>query len=191
MSFTQNAYYGQKFARLALSGEILAAKTFEECEFQQCSFINCKFKQCRFLTCEFHECSLSAVMPIDCRFNGVKFFRSKVIGLDWTKTQAVRDLEFKECQVDYSNFKLMSLAKLKMIDCQARETDFTEADLSGGDFKKTDFEKAVFFKANLSGADFQGARNYFIDARSTILKKTRFSLPEALVLLKSLDIILD
>jgi uncharacterized protein YjbI with pentapeptide repeats len=78
-----------------------------------------------------------------------------------------------------------------MTDCEVKDADFAEADLSNGDFKNTDFEKTRFFKTNLSGADFKGARNYSIDARNNTLKKTRFSYPEVLTLLNSLDIIIE
>ena len=78
-----------------------------------------------------------------------------------------------------------------MVKCEAKEIDFIETDLSDGDFKNTDFEKSLFFKANLTDADFRGASNYSIDIKTNILKRTRFSLPEALSLLESLDIIIE
>jgi uncharacterized protein YjbI with pentapeptide repeats len=81
--------------------------------------------------------------------------------------------------------------KIKITGCEAKEVDFIETDMTGGDFKNTDFEKSRFFKANLTEADFKGARNYFIDVKNTIIKKTRFSMPEAVELLSSLDIIID
>jgi len=42
----------------------------------------------------------------------------------------------------------------------------------------------------LTEADFTGAKNYAIAASSNTLKKTKFSLPEAMGLLYSLDIVL-
>jgi hypothetical protein len=42
----------------------------------------------------------------------------------------------------------------------------------------------------LTQADFTGATNYAIAASLNTLKKTKFSLPEAMSLLYSLDIIL-
>jgi fluoroquinolone resistance protein len=191
MSFATDFFYRQKFSKLSLTRENIQAKTFEECEFADCSFIDCKFEKTRFLNCQFAESILSAVVPMNCRFNEVKFINCKVMGIDWTKTQFIRDLEFRGCRIDYSNFKLLKIPKLKLIDCEAKEADFTETDLSAGEFKNTDFEKAVFFKTNLTNADFRGAKNYFIDVKNNVLKKTHFSLPEALVLLQSLDIILD
>ncbi len=191
MSFEADLFYREKFTKLALANEKISVRSFEECEFANCSFVACRFEKTRFLNCKFTNCVLSAVIPMDCRFNDTKFVDCKVIGMDWTKAEAVRDLEFQGCQVDYSNFKMVKVPKLKLVHCEAKEALFTEADLSGGDFKNTDFERAVFFKTDLSGADFRGAKNYFIDVRNNTLKKTHFSLPEAVGLLKSLDIILD
>jgi uncharacterized protein YjbI with pentapeptide repeats len=125
------------------------------------------------------------------RFSQVKFSHCKVIGLDWTKTQHLEDLEFSGCQVNYSNFKLLKIPKTKIVDCEAKEVDFSETDLTGADLKNSDFEKSRFFKTDLTSADLKGAKNYFIDVKNNTLKKTRFSLPEALSLLNSLDIIID
>ena len=78
-----------------------------------------------------------------------------------------------------------------MVNCEAKEVDFIETDLSKGDFHQTDFENSRFFKTNLSSANFKGSKNYSIDVKANILKKTRFSLPEVLLLLNSLDIIIE
>lgn len=191
MIFTDKSYYNEKFTRLSFSSETIETKVFEECEFNCCTFINCKFEKCKFLNCKFNECILSAIDPSNSRFIEVNFSGSKVIGFDWTKSAKVDGLEFVDCQINYSNFKLLKLPEIRIVNCEAREVDFIETDMSNGNFKNTDFDKSRFFKTDLSDADFSGARNYFIDVRNNILKKTRFSLPEALVLLNSLDIILE
>ena len=51
--------------------------------------------------------------------------------------------------------------------------------------------KSVFYRTNLTEANFRHAYNYAIDFRSNMLKKTKFSLPEATSLLGGLDIILE
>jgi fluoroquinolone resistance protein len=191
MSFTLDSYYQEKFARISLTQTRLNSITFEECEFDGCSLVECKIVKCRFLNCRFKDCVLSAVNPLESRFNVVKFENSKIIGCDWTRAQHLEDLDFSGCQVNYSNFKLLKLEGLKLVNCEAKEVDFIETDLSRGIFKNTDFENSRFFKTNLTQADFRGARNYSIDVRNNILKKTRFSLPEVLSLLNSLDIVLD
>ena len=191
MNFTEKSYYLEKFEHLAMADVVIRSKSYEECEFIGSSFIGCTFEKSKFLNCKFVECVLSAVVPLDCRFNGVRFINSKVIGVDWTKAEKIRDLEFYQSQINYSSFRLLALPKIRILKCESREVDFTETDLSHGDFKGTDFEKSRFFKTNLAHADFKGAKNYYIDARVNTLKQTKFSLPEALSLLSGLDIILD
>ena len=191
MDLSKDAYYQERFVKLSCTQENIRSKVFEECEFNNCSFIDCKFEKCRFLNCKFHDCYLSAITPVSCHFIEVEFSKCKVMGVDWAKAQRIRELRFYECQINYSNFRLLKLPKIKIVKCEAKEIDFIEADLSGGDFRNTDFEKSLFFKANLTNADFRGATNYSIDIKTNILKRTRFSLPEALSLLDSLDVIIE
>jgi hypothetical protein len=49
----------------------------------------------------------------------------------------------------------------------------------------------MFSSTNLTKADLSTAKNYHIPPEQNILKGTRFSLPEAMSLLYSMDIILD
>ncbi|AKG54000.1 McbG-like protein [Dehalogenimonas sp. WBC-2] len=191
MSFPKKTYYRQIFTGLSISNETIEKREFEECEFHRCSFVDCKFEACKFLNCKLQECSISAIKPSNSRFLDVKFLTSKVIGFDWARVVVIEDLAFTDCQINYSNFRLLKLPGLKLINCEAKEVDFIETDLSNGTFTKTDFENSLFFRTNLSNADFRGAKNYSIDARNNTLKKTRFAMPEALALLDGLDIILE
>jgi fluoroquinolone resistance protein len=191
MSFELEAYFQEKFTRVSLAEAKLDSIRFEECEFEGCSFISCKLYKCKFLNCRFKDCVLSAVNPLESHFVEVHFSNSKVIGFDWTRSHRLEDLDFSGCQINYSNFKLLKVPGLKLLNCEAKEVDFIETDLSRGVFTHTDFENSRFFKTNLSFADFRDARNYSIDIKNNILKKTHFSLPEVLSLLNSLDIILD
>jgi fluoroquinolone resistance protein len=191
MSFSKENYYQENFTKLSLSDEIKKSITYEECVFDGCTFINTKFLNCRFISCKFTECILSAVSPMDCRLIDISFYKCKTIGIDWTKTQQFREIVFKNCQLNYSNFKLLKIPDIKITDCEVKDADFAEADLSNCDFKNTDFENSRFFKTNLSNANFKGARNYSIDLGNNTLKKTRFSYPEALSLLNGLDIIIE
>jgi fluoroquinolone resistance protein len=191
MTFPVASYYREQFSRLASSDETITSREFEECEFTGCSFIGGKFEKCRFVNCKFDDCVLSAVVPMDCRFTDVEFRKCKVIGIDWTKTGKVRGLDFEKCQVNYSNFRFLKIPRTRIVNCEAREADFTEAGLRNGDFRNTDFEKSRFFKTDLSGANFRGATNYSIDVTNNVLKKACFSLPEAMSLLKGLDITVD
>jgi uncharacterized protein YjbI with pentapeptide repeats len=191
MSFVEESYFQEKFAKLSVTGETIHEKTFEQCEFNACSFIECRFEKCRFLNCTFNSCVVSAVDLTNSRFIDPKFAKSKVLGIDWTKTKEISEPAFNECQINYSSFKMLKIPRTKIIKCEAKEADFTETDLTDGDFKNTDFEHSRFFKTNLTRADFKGACNYLIDVRTNTIKKACFSLPEAMGLLNGLDIFVE
>jgi len=191
MDFTSDSYYRENFINISLASETVKSIDFEECEFNGCSFIGCIFEKCKFVNCTFTGCVLSAINPVNSWITEVKFIKCKVIGCDWTKTSQVHGLDFADCQLNYSNFAMLKIPKIKIIGCEAKEADFTETDLSDGDFCGTDLEGSIFSKTNLTRANLAKAVNYSIDPRCNTLKKTRFSLPEALSLLNCLDIIID
>lgn len=191
MSSSEETYFQAEFSQLSLANETVKDIAYEECSFDSCSYIDTEFINCTFASCKFTDCVLSAVSPVGCRFDDVSFTDCKTIGIDWTKTRQFREIVFKNCRLNYSNFKLMKVPGIKMTGCEVKDADFSEADLTNGDFKNTDFEKSRFIKTNLTGADFKDALNYLIDPRSNTLKKTRFSYPEVLSLLHGLDIIIE
>jgi fluoroquinolone resistance protein len=191
MDLNKDTYYQEKLSKIVLVGEHFKNKRFEECEFTNCNFSGCKFEECKFLNCKFNDSDLSSVSLMRSHLVDVQFIRCKTIGIDWTKAPRISGLSFQECLVNYSNFRLLKLPKMKMVKCEVKESDFIETDLTDGDFRNTNFEKSVFFKTNLTNADFREATNYVIDVKTNILKKTHFSLPEAMSLLYTLDIVLD
>ena len=191
MDFIRDSYYQESFLNLSLLNETIKSIEFEECELNSCSFIDCVFEKCKFIDCKFNECVLSAVNPVNSYITDVKFSKCKVIGCDWSKTSQIQGLDFTDCQINYSNFAMLKIPKIKMINCEAKEVDFTETDLSEGSFTGTDFERSICFRTNLTKANLKGSVNYSIDPRYNTLKKTHFSLPEALSLLNCLDIVID
>jgi fluoroquinolone resistance protein len=191
MNFDRDSYYQEKLVKLSLTGESAKLIEFEDCEFNGCSLIDCKFHKCKFINCKFVDCILSAINAVDSSFIGITFSKCKVIGFDWTKVARFQDLEFRDSIINYSNFKMLKCREIKMENCEIKEADLTEADLTDSVLAGTDFENTIFFKTNLTRADLRGARNYSIDIRNNILKKAMFSIPEALSLLGSLDIIIE
>lgn len=190
-AFEKDGYERETFTGLALTEETIKGVTFEECRFEDCSFITCKFEGCRFLGTTFSGCVLSAVVPMNSRFDEATFKNCKVIGIDWTRTAETRKLRFTDCQLNYSNFRFLALPGLKMERCEVKDADFIEAKLKGASFAGSDLEKSRFFKTDLTGADFRRAVNYSIDPGTNTLKGAKFSLPEAIALLESLDIIIE
>ena len=191
MGFEKDTYSRETFSKLVLIEETIQSKVYDECEFIDCIFIGCKFEKCRLLNCKFEKCDLSNIIPMNSEFRDVKFNNCKAIGIDWTRAGKLKELNFTECLVNYSNFRLLKLPKTVIRKCEVKDVDFIETDLKGSTFTANDFESSVFFKTDLSGVDFTHATNYTIDVNNNTLKKTRFSLPEVLSLLNNLDIIIE
>ena len=191
MIFEKDTYSQETFTRLFLTEETIESKVFDECQFIDCLFMGCKFEKCRLLNCRFEKCDLSNVVPMNSEFREVKFTYCKAIGIDWTRAGKIKELNFSECLINYSNFRLLKLPKTVMKKCEVKDADFIETDLKGSNLTGSNFENSIFFKTDLSEVDFTRATNYTIDVNSNTLKKTRFSLPEALSLLSNLDIIVE
>ncbi|MCX6732508.1 MAG: pentapeptide repeat-containing protein [Candidatus Roizmanbacteria bacterium] len=191
LSKDEESFYKETFTGIVYSSAKIQNKEFENCVFDKCTFIECTFDACKFIDCIFSNCSISAAKPYNSQFFNVTFIDSKIMGFDWTKTKTVRELIFKKCDISYSNFSYIKLHSLKLIECIAKEVNFNEADLTEGIFTQTDFSLSIFSNTNLTKTDFRRAINYGIDIKFNILKKAKFSLPEATSLLRSLDIILE
>ena len=84
----------------------------------------------------------------------------------------------------------LSLQRMEMVECVAREVDFTGTNLTRANLAKTDFLGSRFADTDLSYADLSKAVNYALDPRANKLKKAVFSLPEAMSLLFAFDIVL-
>ena len=114
--------------------------------------------------------------------------------LDQWRNEVVRDGEryytSTEGKMYNKSLQVTCLPEISLQECVARDVDFREADFTQADFTDTDFSESLFVNSNLTEVDFTNAKNYNIDASLNVLKKTKFSLPEAMSLLHSLDIVL-
>ena len=191
----QAEYDRQIFKNLTLDHEIIEAKEFYDCAFEGCSLVEVVVRQCRFVDCTFKQCDLSLMRVPDSSFTNTRFENCKMIGIDWTEADWPREkffdpISFSKCVINHSTFIGLSLPKIKAIECIAHEVDFREADLSQADLSHSDLAGSLFINTNLTRANLSLARNYTINAGLNTLKKTKFSLPEAMSLLHSLDIVL-
>lgn len=182
-----NYYQDQNFTEATID----LPSEFINCTFTSIDFTPFRLSLCKFIECKFKNCNLSNVSVKNTLFRDCQFSHCKLIGLNFCETQTLAASKFLECSLDYSVFQLMNLSGSSFKRCSLKEADYYETNLSKCDFSDSHLEGAVFNKANLSGADFRGAQDYFIDLRVTNVKKAKFSLPEALGLLKSLDILLE
>lgn len=194
-AFTRNEYTDEKFAGLELTEGDLRFKAFENCTFSKCHFNSTRFIECQFIRCQFRQCDLSLASVKDCVFSGVEFAHSKLTGINWTEanwrtTSLLKPLAFDHCTLNYGTFIGLTLRKLALTHCIAHDVDFTDADLTQADFGHAELTDSRFHHTTLAEANFVGARGYSINAGTNKLKKTKFALPEAIALLRSLDIVL-
>lgn len=187
----ETEFEGQTFKSIVQSKATIRGKTFTDCTFTRCSFVEAIFDGCKFRSCAFNDCDLSLVRVPDSVF-AVTFTDSKVIGVNWTQAHwsknGIQYIHFTKCAVNYSNFLGLSLKKMQLFHCIAHDVDFAEADLTKADCRHTDFAESRFFHTNLTEADMRGATNYTISPLMNTIKKAKFSLPEAIQLLKGLEI---
>jgi uncharacterized protein YjbI with pentapeptide repeats len=155
-----------------------------------------RLQKCRFLNCKFNSCDLSLGKLPDSIFIDTSFHESKIIGVnwaqaDWPTADLGNPLIFSKSALNHSTFIGLDLHGIQVLDCQAVNVDFRESNLSQADFSGSDLSDSLFNHTDLSKANLSQARNYRIDPEKNDLKKARFSMPEAISLLYSMDIVLD
>jgi uncharacterized protein YjbI with pentapeptide repeats len=192
---SEAVYSDSQFKDLRLESNHIVSAEFHDCTFVDCSFVESVFQNCRFAGCLFRGCDLTLANVEGSAFSSVRFERCSAVGVNWTQAAwpAVllgKPLSFSECALKHATFIGLRLQGLTVRDCAAVDVDFREADLSRADFSGTDLSKSLFGDTDLTGADLSQARNYDIDPGRNTLKQTKFSLPEAMSLLHSLDIVL-
>ena len=183
----------KNFKDLEITGIQIRLSTFQDCTFENCTFSETKFQNCRFVNCVFKNCNLSLVEVPGSSFEGIKFENTKLIGVNWSQAQwpaksIWNPLSFKKCALSHATFLGVDLGAVKFRRCEAVNVDFREAKLPQADFAFTDLKDSLFQSTDLTGADLRYARNYQLDPSKNKIQNARFSLPEAMALLYSMDI---
>jgi uncharacterized protein YjbI with pentapeptide repeats len=91
----------------------------------------------------------------------------------------------------YNSFIEMPFRKFDFSGNIIQESIFEECDLQESNFKDCRLEATQFFKCNIRKADFRDAKGYAIDVSSSKIKQAKFSYPEVMSLLASLEIKID
>ena len=191
-------YVDKKFDKLSRPSKIIKRTTFKNCTFNDCNLSDLILNNCSIENCHFINCDLSLIKLLQTNFRETSFSHCRMMGINWSEADwdphsllSKKRVDFENCLLDHSLFIGLELTETRFVDCKARQMDFEGANLSHADFSETDLEGTHFKNCNLSKANFSSAVNYAIDAGLNKLNKTRFSLPEAISLLHSLDIILE
>lgn len=189
-------FYEVNFTNLMLEEAELANKTFENCEFTKSNFNNTKFTECKFIDCEFESCNISLTEFKNTLFSETIFENCQLSGINWTKVRwpivnLCSPIKFYKCNISHSSFFELVLTEIVAEECKAHGVDFRGADLSQGSFILTDFDSSLFMHTKLYAADFSEAINYNIDPMQNNILKGKFSMPDAMNLLRGFEIEID
>lgn len=99
--------------------------------------------------------------------------------------------EMSRCRIRGGIFEKMSMRKFVFKSNSLLECLFSECDLRESDFSECSLDRTDFLKCDLRKADFRGASGYAPDIFSCKMKGAAFSSPEALSLLRALEIKID
>jgi fluoroquinolone resistance protein len=179
------------FEEVQHRNEVIDSYDFYECKFINCHFNESLFRNCKFIDCLFENSDLSLIKLTGATIRDCSFTRSKLVGINFCAANSIHFLTFQESILNYAVFLNLDLRHFKLLNCTVHEADFSECNMSKAKCNESDFAGSSFINSNLTNADFRGASNYQISSDICKLKKTKFSLPEALALLKGLDIILE
>lgn len=111
-----------------------------------------------------------------------------MVGVDFYKCDKFFHIKFIKSILQTCNFTDLKLKGISFRGSKVREVYFTSTDLQEADFSDVDLLGTLFHQCNLTKSDFRNAKNYGIDIQTNNLKKAKFSFPEAINLLKCLDI---
>ncbi len=193
---SESVYEAQIFIEADLSGTLLEKSEFITCEFQLCNFSESSLQSCIFRECSFLKSNLDLMKVDRSVFKNTQFKDCRLMGVNWTRAswgkralaQLVKTINFQDSILNYSIFMGLSLNKVKFTGCALIEADFSETDLRKADFSDCDLDRAIFRNSDLREVDFSKARNYVISPQLNNISKAKFSLPEAMSLLYSMDI---
>lgn len=184
ISNEEKIFKSENFSKKSLEGHV-----FNSCSFMNCDFSESILRNAKFSTCVFTNCNLSLPKLDACRFQDVQFIDCKIVGAEFFKCdRAFLSLSFKKCLLSYCNFSDLNMKNTHFNGSKIQEAHFTNTVLTGADFADTDLSGTLFHNCDLCKADFSTAVRYSIDPQTNKVKKAKFSLPEAISLLRGFDI---
>lgn len=182
---------GQLFKSENYSKQSLEHKVFISCSFDACDFTESILRNAKFCSCTFVNCNLSLMKLEGCRFQDIQFKECKIVGAEFYKCEsAFFSMNFKNCSIQYCNFSDLNMKNTSFANSSLKESYFTHTCLTGADFNGVNLQGTIFHNCDLCKADFSTATEYDIDPQTNKIKKAKFSLPEAVGLLRGFDITL-
>ena len=164
-------FEGQVIREKKIQSETMEYFKFIDCDFENCSFEDCKIINCTFVNCKFYNCNIVSLSAQYSEIKNAEFKKCNLIGIHWggllPSGKYARALEkIENCYLKYNTFSDMNL-------------------------KKFDFSGNIIQESLFDECDLKESRGYIIDIPSNKLKQAKFSYPEVVSLLDSLEIEID
>jgi len=167
----------------------ITSKSFYDCKFIDCDFTESDFSNSIFSECIFKTSNLSLITINESKFHDVYFDGCKILGVDFTPlSKLILEIGFKNSQIIKCIFASLELGGTDFINCQIIQTDFYDTILKKSNFSGSDLKETIFENADLTGANFKDSKNYLINPLKNKIKNAEFTMPEAIVLLESLEV---
>lgn len=174
----------EDFSKKSLEGYV-----FVSCSFNSCDFSESILRHAKFCACTFVNCNLSLPKLDGCRFQDAQFIECKIVGAEFFKCEKTFfSVSFKKCLLQYCNFSDLNMKNASFNGSHLKENHFSNTFLSGANFTDVDLSGTIFHNCDLCKADFSSATRYDINPQTNKIKKAKFSLPEAIGLLRGFDI---
>ncbi len=194
----QERYYEEQLVKdKKLQNITIEHCKFIDCIFENCTFEDCKVHRCVFVNCRFCSCRIISLTSQYSEAKNITFQNCSLVGIHcWNellpdgKYAHFMD-ELKDCNIKYNSFLELSFRKFDFSGSVIQESIFEECDLQESNFKSCRLEATQFFKCDIRKADFREATGYVIDIPSNKMRKAKFSYPEVISLLDSLEIQID
>lgn len=173
-------YQDVTFDNTAIADARINEASFYKCNSNGIDFSQKIFNKCRFEKCSFDECNFNVTKFLQTKILECKFNSCRLTGIDWSQIDSAMGffLDCTECQLNYSVFSGVSLAKSVFKNCKIHEAEFSGAVLKEVSFEGSDLLNTTFVNCDMSGADFEEAINYIFDLRVNKCKKAKFSRPD-------------
>lgn len=167
---------------------------FLDCCFENCSFEDCVINHCHFVNCSFYNCNIISLTSQYSEIKNAVFEKCNLIGIHtWNDllpvgkyTCAIERIE--NCCLKYNSFIEMNFRKFDFSGNVIQESMFEECNLQESSFRNCRLEATQFSRCDVRKADFREAKGYVIDIPSNKLRQAKFSFPEVVSLLDSLEL---
>jgi uncharacterized protein YjbI with pentapeptide repeats len=163
---------------------------FFNCTFEHCQFKKTNWQNVQFRECVFKNCLIDQTLMDQCRLQQVTFEKCKLVGINFFKcTPTFFSIAFKNCLLHYCNFSDLKMPNSNFMYSKFYECHFNNTYLEKCDFSHTDLKNTIFHNCLLNKANFISAIHYSINPQTNKMKQATFSFPEAIELLRAMDII--